>query len=65
MARNERKKQEKADSRLRLKIHAGSSFPMILMAVIVGVVAARNMSEGASGNVVCPEGRGAFAGAGV
>ena len=39
-------KSRKSSSRLRLKIMLVALFPMILMAVIVGVVAARNMSEG-------------------
>ena len=36
-------KSRKSSSRLRLKIMLVALFPMILMAVIVGVVAARNM----------------------
>ena len=39
-------KSRKSSSRLRLKIMLVALLPMILMAVIVGVVAARNMSEG-------------------
>ena len=39
-------KSRKSSSRLRLKIMLVALLPMILMAVIVGVVATRNMSEG-------------------
>lgn len=46
MAGTKRKTGKKGGSRLRLKIMLVALLPMILMAVIVGSVAARNMSEG-------------------
>lgn len=41
-----KRKAKKNSSRLRMKIVLVALFPMILMAVIVGIVAMRNMSEG-------------------
>ena len=43
-----KKHSKKNSSRLRIKILLVALFPMILMAVIVGITAARNMREGGS-----------------
>ena len=46
MAGKKRKGKKNGSSRLRIKIMLVALFPMILMAVIVGIIAARNMREG-------------------
>lgn len=46
MAGKKRKGKKNGSSRLRIKIMLVALFPMILMAVIVGITAARNMREG-------------------
>lgn len=46
MARKRRKEKKNGNSRLRIKIMLVALFPMILMAVIVGITAMRNMKEG-------------------
>lgn len=46
MAGKKRKGKKNSSSRLRIKIMLVALFPMILMAVIVGITAARNMREG-------------------
>lgn len=46
MARKRRKEKKNGSSRLRIKIMLVALLPMILMAVIVGISATRNMREG-------------------
>lgn len=46
MAGKKRKGKKNGSSRLRIKIMLVALFPMILMAVIVGITATRNMREG-------------------
>lgn len=46
MARKRRKEKKNGSSRLRIKIMLVALLPMILMAVIVGITAMRNMREG-------------------
>lgn len=46
MAGKRRKEKKNGSSRLRIKIMLVALFPMILMAVIVGISATRNMREG-------------------
>lgn len=46
MARKRRKEKKNGSSRLRIKIMLVALLPMILMAVIVGITAMRNMKEG-------------------
>lgn len=46
MAGKKRKGKKNGSSRLRIKIMLVALFPMILMAVIIGITAARNMREG-------------------
>ena len=46
MVKKKKHGKKNGNSRLRIKIMLVALFPMILMAVIVGITAARNMREG-------------------